>query len=65
MNVSAAIELLLQLLASAGKLGEVISKARAENRDITDAELLTAVGDNDAARTALAAALDKAKSEGR
>lgn len=65
MDVATAIGLLLAVLDRASQIGALIAKAKAENRDITPAELDTLQGVDDAARKALQDAIDKAKSEGR
>lgn len=65
MDPVTALALLTQLLTQANALGNLIRTAQKEGRDITPAELDTlAVGD-DAARTALDAAIARAKSENR
>lgn len=65
MNAVVALELLIQLTLQLQKLAELIKVARAENRDITDAELDALAGEDDLARAALKVAIDKAKAEGR
>lgn len=56
-----AIQLLLGLLDRATQIGALISKAQAEKRDITPAELDQLVAADDAAKKALQDAIDKAK----
>lgn len=62
---AAAIELLLTLVANAGRISAVIRQARAEGREPTSAELSAIAADNDGARAALVDAIARAKSEGR
>lgn len=61
MGAAAAIQLLLGLLDRAAAIGQLLGKAKAENRDITEAELDALVADDDKARAALKAAIDKAR----
>lgn len=61
MGAAAAIELLLGLLDRATAIGALISKAQAEKRDITEAELDGLAAHDDAARALLAAAIAKAR----
>lgn len=68
MNLDNAVKLLIVLLSQAsninlllGKLGELIQNARAQGRDITDAELDELVAADDAARQALVDAIAEAR----
>jgi len=62
---AAGIGLLLQLIEQAARVSTVIRQAQAENRELTSAELAQLAVENDAARAALVAAIDRARSEGR
>ena len=61
----AAIDLLIALLNSAGRISVLIAKAHAESRDLTEEEWAQIVADDDSARASLVEAIAKAKSEGR
>ncbi len=61
MDPMTAVTLLLGLLDRATQIGALISKAQAEKRDITAAELDQLVAADDAARKQLQDAIDKAK----
>lgn len=61
MGIETAITLLLGLLNQATAIGNLISKAKAEGRDITKAELTALQTADDNARKALQAAIDGAK----
>lgn len=65
MEVSAAIELVLALLAQAQRISGVIGKAIAENRKISPAEWAEIKAADDASRSTLVDAIKKAESEGR
>lgn len=66
MNVAAALELLLQLAGTAGQVSALIARARAEGRtEISEEDLASVVGADDAARARLVAAIEAAKVEGR
>lgn len=65
MDALTATALLIQLLNQATALGNLIRQAQAEGRDITDAELDGLAAGDDAARDVLAAAIVRAKAEGR
>lgn len=65
MDPLTATALLVQLLTQATALGNLIRQAQAEGRDITQAELDTLAAGDDAARTALDAAIERAKAAGR
>ena len=51
-NINLAITLLLSALSRASEIGQLIDRARSENRDISDAEL-------DALEASAQAAIDK------
>lgn len=65
MDPITGLTLLTQLLAQATALGNLIRTAHAEGRDITPAELDTLAAGDDAARSALDAAIERAKAAGR
>lgn len=65
MQISAAIELVLALLAQAQRISGVLAKAIAESRDISPDEWADIKAADDAARDELAAAIAKAEAEGR
>lgn len=60
-----AIDLAFQLLDRGMAYMTLVNKARAENRDVSHAELDALAAQDDAARAKLEAAVAKAKSEGR
>lgn len=64
-TAAAGIGLLLQLIEQAARVSVVIRQAQAEGRDLTAAELASVVAENDVARAALIAAIDRARAEGR
>lgn len=64
-TAAAGIGLLLQLIEQAARVSMVIRQAQAEGRDLTSAELASVVAENDVARAALIAAIDRARAEGR
>lgn len=65
-GVALALQLLLELVAKAGAVSEVIRKAREEGReDLSAAEWKTVLDADAAARQALVDAIAKAKAEGR
>lgn len=59
-KVSAAIELLLQVITHAGPVSAAISRAHAEGRAISREELEDAFAQDDAARDNLVAAIARA-----
>lgn len=65
MHISAAIELVLSLLAQAQRISAVLAKAIAEKREISPTEWSDIKAADDAARTNLADAIKRAESEGR
>jgi hypothetical protein len=65
MDVITALTLLTQLAGQVAALGNLIRTAQSEGRDITPAELDGLAANDDAARSALDAAIARAKSEGR
>ena len=64
MGTDLAITLMLAFLDRAAAYGALISKARAEGRDVTDAELDELAREDDAARADLVAAIAKRKAGG-
>ncbi len=65
MNTDLVISLLIALATHAGEISALLTRAKAEGRDITDAEL-QAVFDADAlARARLTLAIATAKAAGR
>ena len=64
MGIDVAVTLLLSLLDRATAFGAVITKARAEGRDISQAELDGFAQTDDAARAALVAEIAKARASG-
>lgn len=62
-NLSAAITLLLNLTAAAGKVSGLIVTARSEGRDLTDEQLAGLVASDDAARAELAAAIEASRAQ--
>jgi len=65
MDPITALTLLTQLLGQVTALGNLIRTAQAEGRDITPAELDTLAAGDDAARSALEAAIARARADGR
>lgn len=61
MGAAEAIALLLGLIDRAAAWGAVIAKAQAEGRDLTEAEVDAFASADDAAKTALEAAIAKAR----
>lgn len=64
-STAAAIDLLLTLVANAGRISTVIRQAQSEGREPTSAELVNIARDDDGARAALVDAIARAKAEGR
>lgn len=64
-NVALAIGLLTELLKQAATISALVRQAHAEKRELTAAELETAMQPDDTARVALVAAIAKAHAEGR
>ena len=62
-NVNAAITLLLNLTAAAGKVSALIGAARAEGRDLTAEELAGLQAADDAARGDLVEAIEAAQAQ--
>ena len=60
-----AVDLAFQLLDRGMQYMALVNKARAEGRDVSEAELDAEAAKDDAAKAALTAAIAKAKSEGR
>lgn len=65
MQISAAIELVLALLAQAQRISGVIGKAIAENRAISPTEWAEIKAADSASRVSLVEAIAKAEAEGR
>lgn len=65
MGTDLAITLLISALNHASEIGALISRARAEGRDVSDAEIDALLAQDDAAKAKLAAHIQQAKSEGR
>ena len=65
MKTLAATELLIALLSQAFRISQLLQAAQSGQRDLTDPEWNDIVGDNDAARARLEAAIQKAREEGR
>ena len=61
MGAELAITLLLGLLDRAAQIGALISSAKAQGRDVTEAELNALAADDDVARKALEEAIKKAR----
>jgi hypothetical protein len=57
MNAALAVELLIALVNQAGTISALLSKAKAENRDVTSAELDTLSLADDLARAQLIVAI--------
>lgn len=64
-NLNLAITLALTLIEKAAAISKAIRAAEAEGRDLTSDELQAFQDQDAAARDALQAAIDKARSEGR
>lgn len=62
-NALVAVDLLIGLLDRATVISDLIRKAQSEGRDITAAELDQLAKEDDTARAALQAAIDKAKQQ--
>ena len=66
MNIVNAIDLVLNLLAQAARVGSMITRARSEGRDsLTDAEVDELATENDQAREELELAIEEARVDGR
>jgi hypothetical protein len=65
MGVAEGINLVLLLLEKATTMAAALSKAHAEGRDLTEAEVDTFVAADDAARDKLNEAIKNARSQGR
>ena len=64
--LGAAIDLVLNLLAQASRVGVLITRARAEGRDsLSEAEVDELAAENSQARDQLQEAIDRARAEGR
>lgn len=65
MGVDVAISLVLALIDRAATISALIQKAQTEKRALTEAEWQSVIDADNAARSALATAIENAKSEGR
>lgn len=65
VGILQGIDLLIGLVGRVEAIAGIIKKAQSEGRDVTAAELAQLAGFDDEARKMLAAAIEKAKSEGR
>lgn len=65
MEAAEAVKILLLFLNQASSWGAVMAKAQAEGRPISEAEIDAFYTENDVAMQNLAAAIAKAKAEGR
>jgi RNA:NAD 2'-phosphotransferase (TPT1/KptA family) len=63
MNADLAVQLLLALLAQAGKLGALITRSRTRGTPITDEELDELAGGDDAKRASLQADIERIRAE--
>lgn len=63
-NALVLTQLLIQLLSQAQSIGQLLRTARAEDRDVTDEELDTLAGNDDAVRAALDAEIQRQREEG-
>jgi hypothetical protein len=64
MKTEAALELLLQLINAAGPVSSAIRLAHTENRPLSREELQAAFDQDNDARDALVASIDRAQMEG-
>ena len=64
MKTLAATELLIALLSQSFRISQSLQAAQAGQRDLTDSEWNDIIGDNDAARSRLEAAIRKARESG-
>ena len=60
-----AVDLLIAIITNAGAISQLIAQAKAENRDITPAELQAIIEGDTAARVNLVAAIARAKASGK
>lgn len=61
MNAVLLVQLLLGLVGQAGQIKALLDTAKAENRDVSDAELNALFANDDAAKAALDAAIKAAR----
>ncbi len=61
MNAALLVQLLLGLVGQAGQIKSLLDTAKAENRDVSDAELNALFANDDAAKAALDAAIAAAR----
>lgn len=59
MNADLVLQLLITALANADKIGKLLQRARGEQRDVTDEELVNLLNADDVARKALQAVIDR------
>jgi hypothetical protein len=64
-NINAGLELLLQLINSSAPVSAAIRLAHSENRPLTREELQAAFDQDNDARNALVASIERAQLEGR
>jgi hypothetical protein len=62
-NILILLDLLISLASRIQGVTEIIKKARAEGRDVTEDELSAIIGEDDVAKKALDEAIAKAKAE--
>ena len=66
MNIAVALDLVLRLLAQAGRVGAMITLARTEGRDsLSEEEVNELAAENTQARQDLEDAIKQAQAEGR
>lgn len=65
MGTLAAIDLILALITRAQAISSLVAQAQAEKRELTRAEWDQIISEDDKARADLAAAIEKARAEGR
>lgn len=65
MNLDLAIAFLLALANNSGAISALVTRAKGENRDLTDAELLSVFDTDSLARANLVIAIAKARAAGK
>jgi hypothetical protein len=65
MSTLAAIDLVLALITRAQQISLLVAQAQAEGRELSKADWDEIIAENDLAKSALEAAIAKAKAEGR
>ena len=63
MNAALVIQLVLSLIDRAAAISALLTKAKSENRDVSDDELNALFANDDAAKAALDAAIAAARSK--